>query len=79
MTQLIETVYDDHTSDRALYTTEADKIVETNVSFLPDEDGLLKTFIDRYTTMLIHDSIYMEEMPAPEFMSILNPAITGAL
>jgi len=62
---VIETVYDDLSHDRALYTIESDKIVETNVTLLPDEDGVLKTFIDRYTTMLVHDSILMEEMPAP--------------
>ena len=47
-------------------------MVDTTVSFNPEEsdyetedDGVLKTFIDRYTTMLIHDSAYMEELPAP--------------
>jgi len=40
-------------------------MVETTIGFLPDEDGILKTFIDRYTTMLVHDSIYMEETPSP--------------
>ena len=53
------------------------------MTLLPDEDGILKTFIDRYTTMLIHDSIFMEEMPTPQFMhqgfSMFNPAIQGAL
>ena len=51
---------------------------------MPDEeDGILRSFIDRYTTMLIHDSIYMEELPAPHFMhqslSILNPLVKGGL
>ena len=49
--------------DSKLYQTEADHMIETTIGFLPDEDGILKTFIDRYTTMLIHDSIYMEEVP----------------
>ena len=84
VTQVIETVYDDLSKDRMHMTTEADQIVETNVSMLPDEEGILKTFIDRYTTMLIHDSIFMEEMPSPHFMqhssfSLLNPAFQGAL
>ena len=83
VTQVIETVYDDMSTDRMHMTTEADQIVETNVSMLPDEEGILKTFIDRYTTMLIHDSIFMEEMPSPHFMqhsfSLLSPAIQGAL
>ena len=33
--------------------------------------------------MLIHDSIFMEELPAPQFMhqslSMLNPVVQGAL
>ena len=83
VTEVIETVYDDLSMDKLHVTTEADKIVDTNVSMLPDDDGILKKFIDRYTTMLIHDSIFMEEMPSPHFMhqsfSLLNPAIQGAL
>ena len=36
-------------------------MVETTVTFLPTgEDGILKTFVERYTTMLVHDSILME-------------------
>lgn len=58
-------------------------MVESTVSFLPDEDGILKSFIDRYTTMLVHDSIYMEELPAPHFMhqdlSMLHPMVRGGL
>ena len=68
VTQVIETVYDDFSSDRALHTTEADHIVDTNVTLLPNEEGILKAFVDRYTSMLVRDSIYMEEMPAPHFM-----------
>lgn len=83
MTHVIQTVYDDMSVDKAHVTTEADKIVETNVTLFPDEDGILKTFIDRYTTMLIHDSIFMEEMPTPQFMqqdiSLLSPAVQGAM
>ena len=64
-------------------TRESDEIVKTNVTMLPDEDGVLQSFIDRYTTMLIHDSIFMEEIPAPQFMhqslSLLNPVVQGAL
>jgi len=63
--QIVETMYDDHSSDRQLLTTDVDHVVETTIGFLPSEDGILKTFIDRYTTMLVHDSIYMEEVPAP--------------
>lgn len=45
-------------------------MVETTIGFLPDEDGILKTFIDRYTTMLIHDSIYLEEHPNPHDLPV---------
>jgi len=56
--------------------------VETTIGFLPDEDGILKTFIDRYTTMMVHDSIFMEEHPSPHDLikhqqSLLNPMIHG--
>lgn len=69
MTKLTETVYDDLSMDHKYHTVEADKMVESNIAFLPDEeDGILRSFVDRYTTMLIHDSIYMEELPAPHFM-----------
>ena len=51
-------------------------MTETTIGFLPDSDGILKTFIDRYTTMLIHDSIYMEEHP-PE--SVLSDTLGGLL
>jgi len=82
-TQLVETIYDDMTMDRLHVTTETDEIVDTKVSFLPDNDGILQTFIDRYTTMLIHDSVFMEEMPAPHFMhqefSMLHPMVSGDL
>ena len=53
-------------------------MVETNVLLHPsEEDGILQTFIDRYTTMLVKDSIFMEEIPAPHFMhqSLLNHPI----
>ena len=51
--------------DRHLVSTEADQMVEETITFLPDEnDGILKTFIDRYTTMLVHDSILKEEIPS---------------
>jgi len=54
-------------------------MTESTIGFLPDDDGILRTFIDRYTTMLIHDSVYMEELPAPHFMhqsfSMLHPYI----
>lgn len=64
VSQLVETHYDDMSKDSKLYSTEADHMVETTIGFLPDDDGILKTFIDRYTTMLIHDSIYLEETPS---------------
>lgn len=59
-------------------------MVDTNITFAPTgEDGVLKTFIERYTTMLIHDSMFMEELPAPHFMhheiSMLHPLIQGAM
>lgn len=83
VTTVIETAYDDGSRDKAHVTREADEIIKTNVTMLPDEDGILKRFVDRYTTMLIHDSIFMEEMPAPQFMhqslSLLNPVVQGAL
>ena len=83
VTTVIETAYDDGSRDKAHVTREADEIVKTNVTMLPDEDGILKRFVDRYTTMLIHDSIFMEELPAPQFMhqslSLLNPVVQGAL
>ena len=68
VSQTVETVYDDFSMDKMKFTTEADKIVESTISFEPDEDGILKSFINRYTTMLIKDSIYMEQHPAPQFM-----------
>ena len=68
VSQTVETLYDDLSMDRVTYSTQTDKMVDTDVGFLPDNDGILKTFIDRYTTMLIHDSIFMEELPAPHFM-----------
>ena len=41
--------------------------------------ALLKTFIERYTTMLVHDSVFMEELPTPQFMhqefSVLHPLV----
>ena len=83
VSQTVETVYDDMSADRVTYSTETNKLINTDVGFLPDDDGILKTFIDRYTTMLIHDSIYMEELPAPYFMhqglSLLNPVVQGGL
>ena len=60
-------------------------MIDTTIGFSPDSDGILKTFIDRYTTMLVHDSVLMEEIPAPQFMhqhiSMLNPQehMTGHL
>ena len=55
-------------------------MVETTVTFLPTgEDGILKTFVERYTTMLVHDSILMEQLPAPHFMHQLNPKLLGTL
>ena len=80
VSQVVETYYDDLSKDSKLYQTEADHMVETTIGFLPDEDGILKTFIDRYTTMLIHDSIYLEEHPSPADQLInahglLNPMI----
>ena len=79
MTQVTENIYDDLSADRTYYTTSTDQITESTIGFLPDEDGILKTFIDRYTTMLIHDSVYMEELPAPHFMhqsfSMLHPSL----
>ena len=59
-------------------------MIDTTIGFSPDSDGILKTFVDRYTTMLIHDSVLMEEIPAPQFMyehiSMLNPQhMTGQL
>lgn len=78
-TQVTENVYDDMSADRTYYTTSTDQITESTIGFLPDDDGILKTFIDRYTTMLIHDSVYMEELPAPHFMhqsfSMLHPSL----
>lgn len=68
VTQVVENVYDDLSADRTMYSTSIDTIVDSTIGFLPDDDGILKTFIDRYTTMLIHDSVYMEELPAPHFM-----------
>ena len=83
VTQIKETLYDDMSVDRVHHTTQADEIVDTTINFLPNEDGILQTFIDRYTTMLIHDSIFMEELPAPQFMherfSMLHPAVAGGL
>ena len=82
VSQLVETYYDDLSKESKLYKTEADHMTETTIGFLPDSDGILKTFIDRYTTMLIHDSIYMEEHPAESVLSdtlggLLDPQIHG--
>jgi len=51
--------------DQKLYKTEADHMVETTIGFIPDSEGILKSFVDRYSAMLIHDSILMEEHPSP--------------
>ena len=43
-------------------------MVETSVTQLPHEDdGVVKTFIDRYTTMIVRDQALLEEVPAPHF------------
>ena len=79
VSQVVETVYDDLSKDRVLYSTTTDHLVNANVTQMPDVDGILKTFVDRYTTMLVHDSIYMEQMPTPQFMhqdfSMLHPGL----
>ena len=65
ISELVDTVYDDLSMDSVLKSQTADSFVNTEVTFLPDDEGVLKTFIDRYTAMLIHDSVYMEQLPTP--------------
>ena len=63
MGQVAETFYDDLSMDRVTYNQEQDQMVYTTVTFIPaEDDGILRTFIDRYTSMLIHDLAYMEEL-----------------
>ena len=70
-TQVFDIVYDDMSADRVHYKQDSDKLVETTISFPQpeaDDDGVLRTFIDRYTALITHESAYMEEIPAPQFM-----------
>jgi len=57
---MVQTTYDDFSSDHQLLTKEIDRLVETTTSILPDEDNILRSFIDRYTTLLVRDSVYTE-------------------
>ncbi len=83
VTQVVETLYDDLSAEKKSIKTEIDQMIDSTVGFAPGDDGILNTFIDRYTTMLIHDSILMEEIPAPHFMhqgiSVLSPELAGSL
>ena len=41
------------------YAPWVHEVVDTKVTYLPpSEDGVLKTFVERYTTMLIRDDKY---------------------
>ena len=60
-----ETLYDDMSMDRVHNQREIEHNTRADVSFLPDDDGVLRTFVQRYTTMLIKDSAFMEEIPPP--------------
>lgn len=77
-TKVYETVFDDLSKERLHVGRTRDIIENADIRFgTPDEEtGILRTFIDRYTTMLVKDSIMLEEVPAPTKISML---IEGAL
>ena len=59
--QMIETLFDDLSLDRLHQQRGIDHMVETSVTQLPHEDdGVVKTFIDRYTTMIVRDQALLE-------------------
>ena len=62
---IYETVYDDLSVDRVIKKDNIDAFTIADGMRNVDHDGIMRTFLDRYSTIMNHEQILLEQEPSP--------------